>query len=142
RPGRGRLSGRAVGAAALTMGGMPDARPRVFVSRRIMPEGLDLLANEVDVDLWPEELPPDRAELLRRVGGIDGLLSMLTERVDDELLDAAGPQLRGVSNYAVGFDNVDVGACCRRGVAVGKTPRGLPEAARGRGLALLVASSR
>jgi glyoxylate reductase len=124
------------------MSGMPDARPRVFVSRRIMPEGLNLLANEVDVDLWPEELPPDRAELLRRVGGIDGLLSMLTERVDDELLDAAGPQLRVVSNYAVGFDNVDVEACSRRGIAVGNTPGVLTETTADCAFALLMAAAR
>ncbi len=125
------------------MSGMsPDARPRVFVSRRIMPEGLDLLAHEVDVDLWPEELPPDRSELLRRVAGVDGFLSMLTERVDDELLDAAGPQLRVVSNYAVGFDNVDVAACSRRGIAVGNTPGVLTETTADCAFALMMAAAR
>ncbi len=125
------------------MSPMPtEARPRVFVSRRIMPEGLDLLASEVDVDLWPEELPPGRPELLRRVAGIDGFLSMLTERVDDELLDAAGPQLRVVANYAVGFDNVDVEACSRRGIAVGNTPGVLTETTADCAFALLMAAAR
>ena len=63
-------------------------------------------------------LPPPRDELLRRVAGCDGVLTLLTDRVDDEFLDAAGPGLRVVSNYAVGFDNIDVAACARRGVAV------------------------
>ncbi len=124
------------------MSGMAAGRPRVFVSRRIMDEGLDLLGAEVDVDLWPEELPPDRAELLRRVAGVDGFLSMLTERVDDELLDAAGPQLRVVSNYAVGYDNIDVPACSARGVAVGNTPGVLTETTADAAFALLMAAAR
>ena len=71
-----------------------------------------------DADLWEDELPPPRDELLRRVAGCDGVLTLLTDRVDDEFLDAAGPQLRVVSNYAVGFDNIDVAgvrAARRRG---------------------------
>jgi glyoxylate reductase len=125
------------------MSGMPsDARPRVFVSRRIMPEGLDLLATEAEVDLWPEDLPPPRDELLRRVAGVDGFLSMLTDRVDDELLDAAGPRLRVVANYAVGFDNVDVPACSKRGIAVGNTPGVLTETTADCAFALLMAAAR
>ena len=65
-------------------------------------------ATACDVDLWEDELPPPRDELLRRVAGVDGLLALLTDRVDDELLDAAGPGLRVVSNFAVGYDNIDV----------------------------------
>ena len=61
------------------------------------------------LDVHDEELPPPREELLARVASCDGLLTMLTDRVDAELLDAAGPQLRVVANYAVGLDNVDLG---------------------------------
>ena len=89
-------------------------RPRVLVTRVIPDEGLDPLRGACEVDLWPDELPPPRDELLRRVTGVDGILSLLTDRVDDELLDAAGPQLRVVSNFAVGFDNIDVPALTRR----------------------------
>ncbi|MDQ3491888.1 MAG: D-glycerate dehydrogenase, partial [Chloroflexota bacterium] len=81
---------------------------RVFVTRRIPEAGLRQVLEQTDADLWEEELPPPRDELLRRVAGVEGLLSLLTDRVDDELLDAAGPQLKVVSNFAVGFDNIDV----------------------------------
>ena len=117
-------------------------RPRVFVARRIPAAGLDRILAQTDADVWPNELPPPRTELLRRVAGVDGLLALLTDRVDDELLDAAGPQLRVVSNYAVGFDNIDVEACTRRGVAVGNTPGVLTETTADFAFALLMAAAR
>ena len=121
----------------------PDTRrPRVFVSRRIPDEGLDLLQSQTDVDIWQDELPPPRDELLRRVRGVDGYLSLLTDRVDDELLDVAGPQLKVVANYAVGYDNIDVPACTRRGVAVGNTPGVLTETTADCAFALLMAAAR
>jgi len=121
---------------------MATTRPRVFVARRIPDEGLDPIAKQCEMDLWPEELPPPRDELLRRVSGSDGLLSLLTDRVDDELLDAAGPQLRVVSNYAVGFDNIDVAACTRRGIPAGNTPGVLTETTADLAFALLMAAAR
>ncbi|HEY2916459.1 MAG TPA: D-glycerate dehydrogenase [Candidatus Limnocylindrales bacterium] len=117
-------------------------RPKVFVSRVIPDEGLDRIRGACDVDLWTDELPPPRAELLRRVEGVDGLLALLTDRVDDELLDRAGSQLRVVSNYAVGFDNVDVPACTRRGIPVGNTPGVLTETTADLAWALLMAAAR
>jgi lactate dehydrogenase-like 2-hydroxyacid dehydrogenase len=122
--------------------GMVSERPRVFVARRIPREGLDLVAAACDLDLWPDELPPSRDELLRRVAGMDGILTLLTDRVDDELLDAAGPGLRVVSNYAVGFDNVDVAACTRRGIPVGNTPGVLTETTADLAWTLLMAAAR
>jgi lactate dehydrogenase-like 2-hydroxyacid dehydrogenase len=80
--------------------------------------------------------------LLRRVAGIDGLLSLLTDRVDDELLDAAGPQLKVVSNFAVGFDNIDLAACTRRGIPAGNTPGVLTETTADLAFALLMAAAR
>ena len=103
-------------------------RPRVLVTRQIPEAGLRLLREAAFVDVWDGELPPPRDELLRRVAGVDGLLALLTDRVDDELLDAAGPQLKVVSNFAVGYDNIDVAACARRGIPVGNTPGVLTEA--------------
>jgi lactate dehydrogenase-like 2-hydroxyacid dehydrogenase len=94
------------------------------------------------MDLWDGELPPPRDELLRRVAGVDGALTLLTDKVDDEFLDAAGPQLRVVSNYAVGFDNIDVAACARRGVKVGNTPGVLTETTADLAWALLMAAAR
>lgn len=117
-------------------------RPRVFVSRRIPDAGLQPILEACEADVWPEELPPPRDELLRRVEGIDGLLSLLTDRIDDELLDRAGPQLRVVSNYAVGFDNVDVPACTARGIPVGNTPGVLTDTTADLAWALLMAAAR
>ena len=116
--------------------------PRVFVARIIPTEGLDPVRAGCDADVWEDDLPPPRDELLRRVAGCDGVLTLLTDRVDDEFLDAAGPGLRVVSNYAVGFDNIDVAACARRGVAVGNTPGVLTETTADLAWALLMAAAR
>lgn len=119
-----------------------SGRPRVFVARVIPDAGLAPIRDATHADVWPDELPPPREELLRRVAGCDGILTLLTDRVDDELLDAAGPQLRVVSNYAVGFDNVDVAACTRRGIPVGNTPGVLTETTADLAWALLMAAAR
>ncbi|HKZ92619.1 MAG TPA: D-glycerate dehydrogenase [Candidatus Limnocylindrales bacterium] len=115
---------------------------RVFVTRVIPSIGLDIVRAAAEAEVWPEELPPPRDVLLDRVRGMDGLLCLLTDRVDDELLDAAGPQLRVVSNFAVGYDNIDVPACTRRGVAVGNTPGVLTETTADLAFALLMAVAR
>jgi lactate dehydrogenase-like 2-hydroxyacid dehydrogenase len=117
-------------------------RPRVFVARRIPEDGLSPILAETDAIVWPEELPPPRDELLRSVAGCDGVLTLLTDRVDDDFLDAAGPRLRVVSNYAVGFDNVDVAACTKRGIPVGNTPGVLTETTADLAWALLMAAAR
>ena len=117
-------------------------RPRVFVARILPAEGLDPIRAACDADIWPDELPPPRDELLGRIAGCDGVLTLLTDRVDDEFLDAAGSGLKVVSNYAVGFDNVDVGACARRGVAVGNTPGVLTDTTADLAWALLMAAAR
>jgi lactate dehydrogenase-like 2-hydroxyacid dehydrogenase len=119
-----------------------SARPRVFVARRIPADGLDPILGDADANVWPDDLPPPRDELLRAVAGCDGVLTLLTDRVDDEFLDAAGPQLKVVSNYAVGFDNVDVPACTRRGIPVGNTPGVLTETTADLAFALLMAAAR
>ncbi len=119
-----------------------DTRPRVFVSRIIPDDGLKPIIERTNADVWQDELPPPRDELLRRVTGVDAVLSLLTDVVDDELLDRAGPQLKVVSNYAVGFDNIDVPACTRRGVAVGNTAGVLTETTADAAFALLMAIAR
>jgi glyoxylate reductase len=113
---------------------------KVFVTRRIPEAGLKRLASH-DVTIWPDRLPPPRDELLRRVVDCDGLLSLLTERIDGPLLDAA-PRLRVVSNYAVGFNNVDVPAATARGVAVGNTPGVLTDATADCAFMLMIAAAR
>ncbi len=117
-------------------------RPRVFVARVIPDAGLRPVTQACDADVWPDELPPPRDELLRRIAGCDGVLTLLTDRVDAAFLDAAGPGLKVVSNYAVGFDNVDVPECTRRGIPVGNTPGVLTETTADLAWALLMAAAR
>ncbi len=117
-------------------------RPKVFVARQIPEAGLSVVTGATDATVWPDELPPPRDELLDAVAGCDGVLTLLTDRVDDEFLDAAGPQLKVVSNYAVGFDNVDVPACTARGIPVGNTPGVLTETTADLAFALMMAAAR
>ena len=114
---------------------------RVFVTRRLTGDALDRLRQEHDVEVWEGELPPAPQELYEHVAPAEGLLSLLTERVDAALLDAA-PKLRVVSNYAVGFDNVDLAACQARGVVVGTTGDVLTDATADLAMALLLAAAR
>jgi glyoxylate reductase len=114
---------------------------RVFVTRRLLGDALDRLRQEHDVEVWEGDMPPGPEELRERVANAEGLLSLLTERIDAELLDAA-PKVRVVSNYAVGFDNVDVAACEARGVVVGTTGDVLTDATADLAMALLLAAAR
>src|SRR5438876_8622036 len=117
------------------------ASPRVFVTRKISAPALDLLAQTAEVTVWPEPSPPPREALLFAVRDADGLLSMLTETVDVELL-ASAPRLKAVSNMAVGYDNIDVAACTARQVVVGNTPGVLTETTADFAFALLLAGAR
>jgi glyoxylate reductase len=114
---------------------------RVVVTRRLVGDALGGLRQELDVEVWDGEMPPSPDELHALVADAEGLLSLLTERVDEQLLDAA-PKLRVVSNYAVGFDNVDLEACAARGIAVGTTGDVLTDATADLAMALLLAAAR
>jgi len=116
-------------------------RPKVFVARRIPDEGLNAIAAACDIDVWPGQLPPPPDELRKRAADCDGLVSLLTDRVDAALL-AAAPRLKVVSNFAVGFNNVDVPACTARGVCVGNTPGALTDATADIAVTLLLAAAR
>jgi glyoxylate reductase len=118
------------------------SKQRVFVCRRILDEGLRLVTEHCAADIWEEELPPPREVLLERVQGVDGILSLLTDRMDAEVMDAAGAQLKVISNYAVGYDNIDVPAATERGIKVGNTPRVLTETTADFAFALLMAAAR
>lgn len=118
------------------------SRPNVFVTRIIPEEGLRPIVDACDAEVWQDELPPPRDALLRSIEGRDGVLALLTDKVDDEFLDRAGSQLKVVSNFAVGFDNIDVAACTARGVAVGNTPGVLTETTADLAWALLMAAAR
>jgi glyoxylate reductase len=113
---------------------------RVFVSYPIPDPGLPLLRERFEVRVHGPEAPA-RAELIAAAEGCAGILTLLRDRVDDALL-AALPELRAVSNYAVGYDNVDVAAATRRGVLVTNTPDVLTDATADLAFALLLASAR
>jgi lactate dehydrogenase-like 2-hydroxyacid dehydrogenase len=117
------------------------AQARVFVTRELPGGAVDRLAAEHDIEVWPDRLPPARSELLARAPELEGLLSLLTDRVDAELIEAA-PELRAISNYAVGVDNVDVEAAAARGIAVGNTPDVLTESTADLALALMLGIAR
>jgi lactate dehydrogenase-like 2-hydroxyacid dehydrogenase len=118
------------------------SEPRVYVTRIIPEGGLRLVREACDAEIWEGETPPPREVLLERVRGVDGLLSLLTDKVDAELMDAAGPQLKVISNYAVGYNNIDVEAATERGIAVGNTPGVLTDTTADMAFTLLMAAAR
>jgi len=118
------------------------SKPKVFVTRNIPDKGFDLVKDFCDVDLWADELPPSRADLLQRVRGVDALLCLLTDEIDAEVMDAAGAQLKVISNFAVGFDNIDVNAATARKIPVGNTPDVLTDATADFAFALILSVGR
>ncbi len=116
-------------------------RPRVFVTRQLPGEALGRLARHVEVQVWEGALPPFREYLLEAAHAVDGLITLLTDRVDVDLL-ARSPSLRVVSNVAVGYDNIDVPACSARRIAVGNTPGVLTETSADFAFALLMGLAR
>jgi glyoxylate reductase len=114
---------------------------RVFVTRSLPGPALDRLRAQHDVDVWPGSLPPHPTELRERVTDADGLLALLTDRIDGAVLEAA-PHLRVIANYAVGSDNIDLAAARARGIAVGVTPDVLTDATADLAFALLLAAAR
>ena len=118
------------------------ARPTAFVSRKIFEEALQTIHNAADAEVWQDDLPPPRTTLLEKVRGVDGLLCLLTDTIDGELMDAAGPQLKVISQIAVGYENIDVAEATRRKIPVGYTPGVLTEATADLTFALLMAVAR
>jgi glyoxylate reductase len=114
---------------------------RVFVTRELPGRALDRLRAAHDVDVWPGSLPPHPTELRERVHDAEGLLTLLTERIDAALLDAA-PRLRAIANFAVGTDNIDLRLTRARDIPVGVTPDVLTDATADLAFALLLAAAR
>jgi glyoxylate reductase len=115
---------------------------RVVVTGRIPEAAVEKLRAEHEVDAWTGQESIGREELLRRVAGADAVVSLLTERIDAELLDAAGPQLKVVANVAVGYDNIDVPACTERGIVATNTPGVLTDATADIALSLILMATR
>src|SRR5262249_50048866 len=116
-------------------------KPKVFVTRIIPDVGLDLIKRECDAEIWAEPLPPSYDFIRQKVASCDGLVSLLTDKIDAALLDAA-PRLKVISNYAVGFNNVDIPAATQRGVCVGNTPGVLTDATADMAFCLLIGAAR
>jgi len=117
------------------------AKQKVFVTRIIAQQALDKIARETDMELWQEELPPPYEVLLEKARDAEGLLTLLTDRIDATLMDAA-PGLKVVSNLAVGYDNIDVAEATKHGILVGNTPEVLTETTADLAFALLMAAAR
>ena len=117
-------------------------KPTFAVSNRLPESAVAALRGEGEVRIDEREERIPRRDLLALVAGADAVLTLLHDRVDEELLAAAGPQLRCVANVAVGYDNVDVAAAARRGVVVTNTPGVLDDATADLTLALLLATTR
>lgn len=118
-----------------------SVRPLVIVTRDIPDAGLDIIRERCDLRLWEGEMPPTPAELDTLLDGVDGVLTLLDDKITGEVLDAH-PGIRVVSNYAVGYDNIDVPAASARGVAVCNTPDVLNAATAEMSFALLMAVAR
>ncbi len=116
-------------------------KPKVFVSREIPAVGLALIQEACDADIWRDPLPPPGEVLAQKIAHAEGLVSLLTDRLDAAVLDKA-PRLKVISNFAVGFNNIDVAACTARGIAVGNTPRVLTDATADMAFCLLIAAAR
>jgi glyoxylate reductase len=117
------------------------ARPKIFATHQLFEEARRNLDAACDVEYWTEPERPSREEVLRRVRDKEGLVCLLTEKINEELLRAA-PKLRIVSNVAVGFDNIDVEACTKRGVVATNTPGVLDETTADFAWTLLMAVAR
>lgn len=118
-----------------------ELKPKVFVARALLGDALDRLREIAVVDVWPKSRPPTREELVAHAREADGVITMLTDRVDDEFLDQC-PSLRVIANMAVGYDNFDVPAITRRGIPAGNTPGVLTDATADLAFALLLATAR
>ena len=116
-------------------------KAKVFVTRRLPEATLNRLVADCEVEVWEDFMPPDYATIVEKIRDLDGLLSLLTDRVDARLMDAA-PNLRVVSNLAVGYDNIDVDAATARRIPVGNTPGVLTETTADFAFALLMAVAR
>jgi glyoxylate reductase len=118
-----------------------SADTRVFVTRTLPGTAIERLRGVASVEVWPGDLPPPYDELRSKVADADGLICLLTDRIDAALIDAA-QHLRVISTMAVGYDNIDVATASRRGIAVGHTPGVLTETTADLAFALLLACAR
>ena len=117
------------------------SQPKVFITRRLPDTRLEQLHQIANVEIWPERQPPPYEVLLNKVKEIDGLLCLLTDAINKQILEAA-PSLKVISQLAVGYDNIDISAATIRGIPIGHTPGVLTEATADLAWTLLMATAR
>jgi len=118
-------------------------KPKIYVTRRLPSEkDMKKLYEYCEVDLNERDEPPSREELLEHVKGKDGLLCLLTDKIDREVMDIAGSQLKVISTYSVGFDHIEVEEATKRGIYVTHTPGVLTDAVADHAMALMLAIAR
>ena len=118
------------------------SRPRIAVTGKIPEAGLEMLREAGDVHAWDSLDVPTVEQVHAMVAGAHAAVTLLTTKVDDAFLDAAGPQLKIVANVAVGYNNIDVAACARRGVVCTNTPGVLTDATADIAMALVLMTTR
>lgn len=117
-------------------------KPKVFVTRVLPQKGLDLIRSIADTDVWQDELPPSYDILRQKVARVDGLVCLLTDRIDSDLIATAGGRLRVISQMAVGYDNIDIASATSLGIPVGNTPGVLTDTTADFAFALMMAAAR
>ena len=117
-------------------------KPRIFVTRRLPKGAMQVLEDKFDLQCNPHDRVLSREELFAGVREKDGILPLLTDRIDDEVLEAAGSQLKIVANYAVGYNNIDVPACTKRRIPATNTPGVLTDTTADLAMTLLLAVAR
>lgn len=118
------------------------SKPKVLITRNIFPEAIEAIKEVAEIDLWTDEMPPTREVLIEKSKGIDGILCLLTDKIDGEFMDNAGPQLKVISQIAVGYNNIDIGAATKRNIPVGYTPDVLTHATADFAFTLLMSAAR
>lgn len=118
------------------------SKPKVYVTRVVPEAGSNIIKENCEAVIWEESGPPPRDVLLQQVAGAAGIFCMLSDKIDAEVMDAAGPGLKVISNYAVGYDNIDIPTATERGIVVGNTPGVLTDATADIAFALMIGVAR
>ncbi len=119
-----------------------NKRKKIYLTRKIPLIGIQKLQSQYDVEIWDRALPIPRDILLEKVVGCDAILCMLSDRIDEEVILAAGANLKVISNYAVGYNNIDISYATKKGISVGNTPDVLTDATADIAFTLMISAAR
>lgn len=119
-----------------------STRKKIYITRQLPDEAMKILKSKFEVEVWPKEMPPPKSLIIEKVRKAEGLICLLTEPIDEAVIGAAGSQLRGICQVAVGFDNIDVKAATKKGIYVTNTPGVLTDTTADFAFTLLMAVAR